>query len=121
MTTIHANSPRDAMTRLEHMIGMAGSRADVKTMRQQIASALSVIIQISRLSDGKRKITSIQEITGVEVDVISMQEIFKFEQTGVEADGSVSGRFVVTGIRPKLLERLKSRGVSFSTNFFMPN
>ncbi len=121
MTTIHANSPRDAMTRLEHMIGMAGSRADVKTIRQQIASALSVIIQISRLSDGKRKITSIQEITGVEVDVISMQEIFKFEQTGVEADGSVSGRFVVTGIRPKLLERLKSRGVSFSTNFFMPN
>jgi len=120
MTTIHANSPRDAMTRLEHMMSMAGVKTDVKTMRQQIAAALSVIIQISRLSDGRRKITSIQEITGVEGDVISMQEIFKFEQTGISAEGAVVGNFVVTGIRPKILERLKSRGVVFGSDFFTP-
>ncbi len=120
MTTIHANTPRDAMTRLEHMMSMAGVKTDVKTMRQQIAAALSVIIQISRLSDGRRKITSIQEITGVEGDVISMQEIFKFEQTGITAEGAVAGDFVVTGIRPKILERLKSRGIVFGSDFFTP-
>lgn len=120
MTTIHANSPRDAMTRLEHMLSMAGLNTDVKTMRQQIAAALSIIIQISRLSDGRRKITSIQEITGIEGDVISMQEIFKFEQTGVTAEGAVAGHFVVTGLRPKILERLKSRGVEFDRDFFTP-
>jgi pilus assembly protein CpaF len=120
MTTIHANTPRDAMTRLEHMMSMAGVKTDVKTMRQQIAAALSVIIQISRLSDGRRKITSIQEITGVEGDVISMQEIFKFEQTGITAEGAVVGDFVVTGIRPKILERLKSRGIVFGSDFFTP-
>lgn len=120
MTTIHANSPRDAVTRLEHMLSMAGIKADVKTMRQQIAAALSVIIQISRLSDGRRKITSIQEITGIEGDVVSMQEIFKFEQIGMTAQGAVVGNYVVTGIRPKILERLKSRGVAFGSEFFTP-
>jgi pilus assembly protein CpaF len=120
MTTIHANSPRDAVTRLEHMLSMAGIKADVKTMRQQIAAALSVIIQISRLSDGRRKITSIQEITGIEGDVVSMQEIFKFEQIGMTAQGAVVGNYVVTGIRPKILERLKSRGVVFGSEFFTP-
>jgi pilus assembly protein CpaF len=121
MTTIHANSPRDAMTRLEHMISMTGIRTEVKTMRQQIAAALSVIIQVSRLSDGRRKVTSVQEITGVEGDVISMQEIFRFEQTGTTPEGAVLGNFVVTGIRPKILERLKSRGVDFGSDFFNPN
>jgi pilus assembly protein CpaF len=120
MTTIHANSPRDALTRLEHMLGMAGIKAEVRTMRQQIASALSIIIQISRLSDGKRKITSIQEISGVEGDIISLQEIFKFEQTGIADDGAVLGKYVVIGIRPKILERLKSRGINFSSAFFTP-
>lgn len=120
MTTIHANSPRDALTRLEHMLGMAGLKAEVRTMRQQIASALSIIIQISRLSDGKRKLTSIQEISGVEGDIISLQEIFKFEQTGIADDGAVLGKYVAIGIRPKILERLKSRGVNFSSEFFTP-
>ena len=82
MTTIHANSPRDAMTRLEHMMGMAGVTADVRTIRQQISAALSVVVQISRLSDGRRKVMSIQEIVGMEGDTLTMQELFRFEQTG---------------------------------------
>lgn len=118
MTTIHANTPRDATTRLEHMLGMAGMSGDVRSMRQQISAALSVIIQVSRLSDGRRKIISLQEITGIEGDVISMQEIFKFDQTGVAPDGQVLGRFVATGIRPKFVQRLKTRGIVLREDLF---
>ncbi len=120
MTTIHANSPRDALTRLEHMLGMTGLKAESRALRQQIASALSVVIQISRLSDGQRKITSLQEITGVEGDVICMQEIFRFEQTGVNPDGRVQGQFVATGIRPKFAQRLITRGIALSDDLFEP-
>jgi pilus assembly protein CpaF len=120
MSTIHANTPRDALTRLEHMMSMAGMQVSPRAMRQQISAALSVVIQISRLSDGKRKITSLQEITGVEGDIESMQEIFKFDQTGIDATGAVQGRFLATGIRPKFEQRLRTRGVSLRDDLYDP-
>ena len=120
MTTIHANSPRDAITRLEHMLGMAGLNVDARSMRQQISAALTVIVQVSRLSDGRRKVTSLQEITGMEGDVLSMQEIFKFDQTGISPEGQVQGRFVATGIRPKFVQRLKTRGIQLREDLFDP-
>lgn len=120
MTTIHANSARDALTRLEHMLGMAGLKAESRAMRQQIGAALSVVIQVSRLSDGQRKITSLQEITGIEGDVISMQEIFRFEQTGLSPLGRVQGDFLATGIRPKFAQRLVTRGIALSEDVFEP-
>jgi pilus assembly protein CpaF len=120
MTTIHANTPRDALTRLEHMMSMAGMQVTPRAMRQQISAALSVVIQISRLSDGKRKITSLQEITGVEGDIENMQEIFKFEQTGLDASGAVLGRFLATGIRPKFEHRLRTRGVILRDDLYDP-
>jgi len=120
MTTIHANTPRDALTRLEHMMSMTGMQVSPRTMRQQISAALSVVIQISRLSDGKRKITSLQEITGVEGDIETMQEIFKFDQTGVTPAGDVQGRFLATGIRPKFEQRLRTRGIKLREDLFDP-
>jgi pilus assembly protein CpaF len=120
MTTVHANSARDAITRLEHMLGMAGLNVDVRSMRQQISAALSVIVQVSRLSDGNRKITSLQEITGIEGDVITMQEIFRFDQTGISPDGHVQGHFVATGIRPKFVQRLITRGINIRDDLFDP-
>ncbi|GBG13157.1 pilus assembly protein CpaF [Novimethylophilus kurashikiensis] len=120
MTTLHANTPRDALTRLENMVGMAGLNLPPKTMRQQISSALNVVVHISRMSDGKRKVTSIQEITGMEGDIITMQEIFVFEQTGVGQDGTVLGRFRATGIRPKFVERLRIHGIVLPEDLFDP-
>lgn len=120
LTTVHANTPRDALGRLENLVGMGGVTLPVKPLRQQIASAINVIVQATRLSDGSRKITSIQEITGMEGDVISTQEIFLFERTGVGADGAVLGRFKPTGVRPLLAERLKVSGVTLSEDLFNP-
>ena len=120
MTTLHANSPRDALTRLEHMLGMAGLQLDGRSVRQQIGSALSVVVQVSRLSDGQRKVVSLQEITGTEGDVVSMQEVFRFEQTGLDADGRVRGQFVTTGIRPRFAQRLRSRGIALREDLFEP-
>ncbi len=121
MATVHANSPRDALIRLENMLGMAGYAMSSRAIRQQIASALTVIIQISRLSDGKRKIVSIQELTGMEGEVISMQEIFTFEQTGLSPDGKVIGHFRATGIRPQFAERLHIRGITIPADMFDPS
>ena len=120
MTTVHANSSRDALTRLENMIGIAGLIVPPKPLRQQIVSALSVVIQVARLSDGKRKIISLQELTGMEGEMITMQEIFAFEQTGIAPDGTVLGRFRATGIRPKFSERLRVRGVPLPDYLFDP-
>ncbi|MDP3037628.1 MAG: ATPase, T2SS/T4P/T4SS family, partial [Rhodocyclaceae bacterium] len=120
MSTIHANSSRDALTRLENMVGMAGLNLPPKTMRQQISSAIWVIVQVVRLPDGKRKVASIQEVTGMEGDVITMQEIYTFEQTGTAADGTVAGHFRATGIRPKFVERLRVFGVSLREDLFDP-
>ncbi|MDP3776803.1 CpaF family protein [Methylotenera sp.] len=120
MATVHANTPRDALTRLENMMGMAGFNLPTKAMREQISSALSVVIHVSRLSDGKRKITSIKEITGMESEIITMQDIFVYEQTGVAEDGKVLGHFKATGIRPRFVERLRVHGVQISDNLFDP-
>jgi pilus assembly protein CpaF len=121
MTTVHANSTRDALTRLENMVGMSGLVMPPKTLRQQVSSALTALVHIARLSDGKRKIVSIQEITGMESDIITLQEIFTFTQTGVGTDGAVQGHFRATGIRPKFAERLRIRGVPISEDLFDPN
>ncbi|MBT2322939.1 CpaF family protein [Variovorax paradoxus] len=120
LTTIHANTPRDALSRLENMIGMANLNLPHKAARQQIASAITVVIQGLRLIDGKRKITSIQEITGMEGEVITMQEIFAFRQTGVGPEGEVLGHFAATGVRPKFAERLRTFGVSLPDSMFDP-
>jgi pilus assembly protein CpaF len=120
MATVHANTPRDALTRLENMIGMAGFNLPPKAMREQISSALTAIIHISRLSDGKRKVTSIQEITGMEGDVITMQDIFTYEQTGIGPDGTVLGHFRATGIRPRFVDRLRVHGITVSDELFDP-
>ncbi|MDE2259600.1 MAG: CpaF family protein [Betaproteobacteria bacterium] len=121
MATIHANTARDALTRLENMVGISGLNLPVRPLRQQIVSALSAIIQVSRLSDGKRKIVSILEITGMEGDMISTQEIFQFQQTGVAADGTVQGWFRATGVRPKFAEKLAARGTPLPDNLFDPD
>ena len=120
MATIHANTPRDAITRLENMISMAAASLPSKAVRQQISSAVSVVVQVSRLIDGKRKVTSIMEITGMEGEVITMQEIFSFKQTGVGEGGVVVGHFSASGIRPRFLERLKSFGIGVSSTLFEP-
>jgi pilus assembly protein CpaF len=121
MATVHANTPRDALTRLENMLGMAGLQMPQKALRQQITSALAAIVQIGRLSDGKRKVVSLSEITGMEGDIITMQEIFVFRQTGVDANGNVLGRLHATGVRPKLLDRLTAFGVTLPEDMFDPD
>jgi pilus assembly protein CpaF len=121
LTTIHANTPRDALSRLENMIGMANLNLPHKAARQQIASAITVVIQVLRLIDGRRKLTSIQEITGMEGEVITMQEIFAFKQTGLSAEGQVQGYFQATGVRPKFTERLRAFGAILPDAMFDPS
>ncbi len=120
MTTIHANTPRDALARLESMIAMAGVDLPARAARAQVASAIGVVVQASRLSDGTRKIVSIQELTGSEGEVVSMQEIFSFRQTGVGSDGGVQGHFVASGIRPRHWEQLVTRGAGLPLEVFEP-
>jgi pilus assembly protein CpaF len=121
MTTVHANSPRDAITRLENMVNLAGFNIGIKPIRQQIASAITVIIQIARLIDGSRKIISLQEITGIEGEVIEMHEIFRYEQRSILPDGKVSGEFIATGIRPRFLDRMRAAGLTISDLAFVPS
>jgi pilus assembly protein CpaF len=118
LTTVHANTPRDALSRLETMIQMTGMRLSDRAMRQQMASALDLVVQVARLSDGTRRLTSIAEITGMEGETITMQEIFLFERTGVDPQGQVVGRFRPTGIRPRFAERLKAAGMQLPRVFF---
>lgn len=121
LATIHANTPRDALTRLENMISVAGLSLPPKTMRQQIASAISVVVQAARLTDGKRKIISISELTGMEGDIINMQEIFTFKRTGMDTDGTVRGHFCATGVRPKFAERLQAFGINLPDALYDPS
>jgi pilus assembly protein CpaF len=118
LTTIHANTPRDALSRLETMIAMASLDLPEKAMRQQIASAINVVIQLSRLGDGSRKILQISEIVGMEGDVITMQDIFVFERQGIGDDDKVLGTFKATGIRPRFADRLKAYGIDLATMLF---
>jgi pilus assembly protein CpaF len=120
MATIHANTPRDALTRLENMISMAASSLPTKAMRQQISSAISVVVQVARLTDGKRKVMSILEITGMEGEVITTQEIFSFKQTGLGEGGAVQGYFSASGIRPRFVDRLRSFGIALPETLFDP-
>lgn len=120
MTTIHANTARDALARLESMIAMAGVDLPAKAARAQVASAIGYIVQVNRLSDGSRRVTSVQEVSGLEGDVITLQEIFSFRQTGLTATGSVQGYFAATGVRPRVCELLASRGVRLPDNLFQP-
>jgi pilus assembly protein CpaF len=121
MATIHANTPRDAISRLEQMVGMAGLPMTIASIRGQIASAIRLIVQLSRLSDGKRKVTSIAEITGLEGDIIQMQEIFKFVRTGMAPDNSVIGHFQATGVRPRFLNDLVAMGIKIPGSYFDPS
>jgi len=118
LTTVHANTARDALMRLENMVGMAGIQVVQKSIRQQITAAISIVVQVSRLSDGKRKIMSISEIHGMEGDVITMQDIFTFQQTGVGMDGSVVGKFLPTGVRPRIAEKLAIHGSVLPEHIF---
>jgi pilus assembly protein CpaF len=118
LTTLHSNSPRDALSRLETMIAMASLDLPEKAMRQQIANAIQVVIQVSRLGDGTRKVTNISEITGMEGDVITMQDIFVFDRQGVGDGGKVLGHFKATGIRPKFADRLKAYGIDLAAMLF---
>jgi len=118
MTTIHANSTRDAIQRVETMVMMAGFELPVRAIRQQFASAIDVIIQAARLTGGPRKIISVTEVTGMEGDIVTTQDIFKFEQLGVNSKGKAYGRFVATGIRPSFLDRLKAAGCEVDPSFF---
>ncbi len=120
LTTIHANTPRDAIARLENMIGMANMNLPFKAARQQIASAITVVVQVLRLTDGRRKLVSIQELTGMEGEVITMQEIFAYRQTGIGPDGQVQGHFEATGVRPKFSDRLRTFGISLPDTLFDP-
>ena len=120
MATIHANSPRDAISRLEQMIGMAGLPMTISSIRGQIASAIQLIIQLQRLSDGQRKVTSVAEITGMEGDIIQMQEIFKYVRERTEDDGKVVGAHWATGVRPRFLADLKAQGIEISGQAFDP-
>jgi pilus assembly protein CpaF len=117
LTTIHANTTRDALGRLETMVQMTGMKLSDRAMRQQIASAVNMVIQVARLTDGTRRIVSISEITGMEGETISMQEIFQFERTGVDSTGKVIGRFRTTGIRPRFAERLQQYGMQLPAFF----
>jgi pilus assembly protein CpaF len=118
MTTLHANTPRDAQARLETMIMMAGMELPIKAMRQQISSAVDLIIQANRLQGGPRKITSITEVMNMEQDVIIMQDIFRFKQLGLDSNGRAYGQFEATGVRPAFVTRLEASGIKLPSNLF---
>jgi pilus assembly protein CpaF len=118
MTTIHANTPRDALTRLESMVAMSNLNLPEKSVRQQMVSAISIVVQVSRFSDGTRKVVNISEITGMEENIISMQEIFRFAKKGIGPDGKVIGVFEPSHIRPKFLERLRIAGIVLPPELF---
>lgn len=120
MATVHANTPRDSIARLEQMLGMTGMPMTVQSIRSQISSAIHIVVQLTRLSDGQRKITSIAEITGMEGDIIQMQEIFKYKRTGRTEEGKIIGHFEATGVRPRFLDHLADMGIEISSDYFEP-
>jgi pilus assembly protein CpaF len=120
MTTIHANSARDGISRLENMVAMAGIEMPLKAVRAQIASAVNLIVQASRLQDGSRRMISITEITGMEGEVISMQEVFRYERLGIAPDGKIIGRFNATGVRSHYSERFKQWGYDLPPAIYEP-
>ena len=120
MTTIHANTPRDAISRLEQMVGMAGMPMSHDSIRAQIASAIDIIVQTQRLSDGGRRVTSISEITGMEGNIVQLQEIYHFVRRDMGADGSIVGEFRATGVRPRFAQEAATLGHQFAKDAFNP-
>jgi pilus assembly protein CpaF len=120
MATIHANNPREAISRLEQLVGMAGLPMTIPSIRGQIAAAVRMIVQLQRMSDGKRRVTSVAEITGMEGDIVQMQEIYKYVRTSTAADGTVEGHFQATGVRPRFLTELTARGITIPGSYFEP-
>ena len=118
MTTVHANNPRDALTRVENMVCMAGLNFPVRAIRQQIVSALNLVVHLSRLTGGKRRIVSIAEVAGMEGDVVCLQELYRFHQTGVAPDGHATGRFESCGVRPRIMDRLVAEGFTLPRHLF---
>jgi len=118
LTTVHANSPRDAMARIENMVSMANLNIPERAVRQQISSAVHAVIQIARLSDGTRKVITVSEVNGMENESISMQDIFVFDRTGIDENGKVRGTFRATGIRPRFAERLATSGARLRPALF---
>jgi len=118
LTTVHANSPRDGISRLEVMVSMANANMQLTSIRQQIASAVHVLVQASRFSDGSRRVTSVTEVTGMEGDMVTLQDIYVFEKRGLSPEGRVIGRFAATGIRPKFYEKLLSAGIRLRPDLF---
>jgi len=121
MATIHANNPREAISRLEQLVGMAGLPMTIPSIRGQIAAAVRMIVQLQRMSDGKRRVTSVAEITGMEGDIVQMQEIYKYVRTSTATDGTVEGHFVATGVRPRFLAELQARGITIPGSYFDPS
>jgi pilus assembly protein CpaF len=118
LTTVHANTPRDAVGRLEVMVGMGNASMGVRSIRQQIASAVDLFVQVSRFSDGTRRVTHITEVVGMEGDIITLQDVFVFEKTGINAKGRVTGRFKPSGLRPRSMERMKGCGIELPPEMF---
>ena len=118
MTTLHANTPRDGLARLETMVMMSGFEMPIKAMRQQVASSVDIIIQANRLQGGPRKVTSITEIVGMEQDIIVMQEVFRFRQLGIDQNGRAFGQFECTGVRPTFVPKLEAAGIKLPSNLF---
>ena len=118
LTTVHANSPRDGVARLEVMVSLANGNMQLTSIRQQISSAVNLLVQASRMSDGSRRVTSITEVTGMEGEVITLQDIFVFEKRGLTPEGQVVGRFAATGIRPKFYEKLLAAGIRLRPDLF---
>jgi pilus assembly protein CpaF len=118
LTTIHSNTPRDGVARLEVMVGMANANMAARAIRQQISSAVDLMVQVARFSDGTRRLTHITELVGLEGDQVTMQDVFLFEKSGVAENGKVLGRFRATGIRPRFYERLKACGIQLPTSLF---
>jgi pilus assembly protein CpaF len=118
LTTIHANSPRDAISRMETMALMANLNLPEKAIRQQIASAVNIIVQVSRMSDGSRRVTHLSEITGMDQEVISMQDIYRFEKRGIGINGRVMGRFYSTGVTPRFADKIMTSGIPVSPDLF---
>jgi pilus assembly protein CpaF len=118
LTTVHANAPRDAISRLEVMVSLANANMQLVSIRQQIASAVHILVQAARLSDGSRRVVAITEVTGMEGEIVTLQDLFVFERRGLDPDGKVVGRFAATGIRPKFYEKLLSAGIRLRSDLF---
>jgi len=121
MATIHANNPREAISRLEQLVGMAGLPMTIASIRGQIAAAVRLIVQLQRMSDGKRRVTAVTEITGMEGDIVQMQDIFKYVRTSTADDGTVEGHFAATGVRPRFLGDLQAKGIKIPASYFDPS